>query len=99
MPFLVSIFISALGSMVARVLIALGIGYISYQGVSALNQALINQMITLQSSLPQDLVLILARLGIFQAMSIIISAYVASISLLGIVDGARRLAMTTTPTN
>ena len=95
MHFAAQILLSIVGSVVARVLISLGMGVVIYRGASALNGALISQISSLQSSLPVDVSLMLSRFGFFSALSIVISAWVASLSLAGIIDGARRLTMTT----
>lgn len=70
----------AIGPLVKRALVAVGIGTVSYVGASlALNQ-LLGAAKSALSGLSADVVQILALGGVFEAMSIIAGGMVAALS-------------------
>lgn len=64
----------ALGSFVLRFFTALGIGIFSYKGLMALIVSLVNHLQPLLDSLPSSILSLFAIAGVFEAMSIIVSA-------------------------
>jgi len=82
MPLLMSLlggFLTIAGSMVGRVLLALGMGYVSYTGFDLLVGWLLNQIKTDMGSMPTDVVQFLAYLWVDRAISMVFSAYSAAI--------------------
>lgn len=72
------------GSIVGRVLIALGIGYVSYSGLSALLDALKGQVIGYLTGAPAQVVAIMGLLKVDVALSVVFSAYAARLVLAGL---------------
>jgi len=91
MPWLVWLLMSFAGSIVARILISLGMTFVIVQGMDQLTDFLILQINNAAGQIPADMGMILGRLGIFSAMSIMVSAYVASLSVLSAMNGIKRL--------
>lgn len=77
--------------LVARVLAALGMGLITYQGVTALTDQLRQAIGERFGGLAEDIAAIVGMLGIDTAMTIILSAYLAVLTINGIRNGATRL--------
>ena len=71
-------------SIVGRVLIALGIGYVSYSGLSALLDGLKSQVIGYLTGAPAQVVAIMGLLKVDVALSVIFSAYAARLILAGL---------------
>ena len=76
--------IQAAGSLVGRVLIALGVGYVSYSGVSVLLTALKTQAIQNLTGLPSVAVQVLSILKIDVCLNITFSALAARLILKGL---------------
>ena len=93
MPLLGTLLLSIAGSLVARVLMSIGMSFFILQGVTLLNTALINLILEAKQTLPTDVALMLARVGFFEAISIVLGAYIASLSIVGAIDGAKKLAL------
>lgn len=79
--------VSAAGSLAGRVLIALGVGFVSYTGVSAVIAYLVNQVHTSANSLPAAM---LAAMGLMQfdvVVGILAAAATARLALNGLASG------------
>lgn len=76
--------IQAAGSMVGRVLLSLGIGYVTFSGVSVLLTALKAQAINNLSGLPAMAVQVLSLLKIDVCLNITFSALAARLILKGL---------------
>jgi hypothetical protein len=76
--------VSAAGSFVGRALIALGIGYVSYTGISALLNWIKSQVVSYLAGAPTNVVAIMGLLKIDVAVSIIFSAFAARLVLQGL---------------
>lgn len=76
--------VSAAGSFIGRALIALGIGYVSYTGISALLGWIKGQVISHLVGAPANVVAIMGLLKIDVAVSIIFSAFAARLVLQGL---------------
>lgn len=89
--FLGTFFAAAIGGMVARVLAALGLGVISYVGVTFV----INQAVSLLHSqvggMPSDIVNVLGMAGIDVFLSLVISARFGWITFLLAHKGVKRI--------
>lgn len=75
-------------SLVGRVLVALGIGLVTYNGLGVTLAFLKTQALSSMSSAPAGLVGLLGYLGVGEAISIISSAYLVRLALNGLTDGA-----------
>ena len=76
--------VQAASSIVGRVLIALGIGYISYTGINALLTLIKSQVVSYLVGAPGTVVAIMGLLKIDVAVSIIFSAFAARLVLQGL---------------
>lgn len=76
--------VQAASSIVGRVLIALGIGYVSYTGINALLGWIKSQVIASLVGAPGTVVAIMGLLKIDVAVSIIFSALAARLVLQGL---------------
>jgi hypothetical protein len=76
--------VQAAGSLVGRVLIALGIGYVSYTGISVLLDWIKAQAISYLTGAPATVVAIMGLLKIDVALSILFSAMAARLVLQGL---------------
>jgi hypothetical protein len=92
MPFLVSSLVGALvravGAFVANILLSLGIGFVTYQGIDLFISAMKSQFIT---SVNANGALFVSFMGVFQvgtAINMIASAYVARMVIAGISGGS-----------
>jgi hypothetical protein len=82
MPFLMPLLgglLTICGSLVGRVLLALGIGYVTYTGFDLSISWLLNQIKSNISAMPSQIVSFLAWLWVDKAISIIFSAYSAAV--------------------
>lgn len=85
---LIGALVSAAGSLIGRILIALGIGVVSYTGVSALLSSLRSEVQGYITGMPADILPILGALKLDVAVSIIFSAIAARFALQGLTSGA-----------
>lgn len=92
MPLFVAALLGALvsgaGSIVGRVLISLGIGYVTYTGLSLLAGAIKTQVVGLLGSAPGQMIAVMSLLKIDVAVSILFSALAARWVLAGLTSGA-----------
>lgn len=82
MPLLMSLLgglLTIAGSMVGRILIALGMGYVSYTGFDLLVGWLLNQIKSDMGAMPTDVAAFLAYLWVDRAIAMVFSAYSAAI--------------------
>jgi hypothetical protein len=80
-------FISATSSFVGRVLLALGIGFVAYQGIDVALTALKASAVANLSALPFGLVGMLGVLKIGTGLNIIFSAITARLTIMGLTSG------------
>jgi len=69
------------GSMVGRVLLALGMSYVTYSGFDVLISWLLNQVKSNMSSMPVEVVSFLGWLWVDKAISMIFSAYTVAATI------------------
>lgn len=79
--------VSAAGSFVGRVLIALGVGFVSYQGIDVALAFIKTQALQAITSLPIEIVQIISTLQVGTAINILASAYAARLVLGGLTSG------------
>jgi len=82
--------IQAAGHIVGRVLIALGIGYVSYQGIDTALAFIKAQALANLTALPANMVLLLGLMKIGVLLNILMSAVVARMTLNGLQSGAMK---------
>lgn len=79
--------VTAAGSIVGRVLIALGIGYVSYKGLNGLQEFVKNQVWSNLGALSVDVLQLLSVLQIDTAINIMLSSVAARLVLRGLTGG------------
>lgn len=77
---LVSAFGSAVGAWAGRVLLRLGIGFVTYKGIDVTLGYLKNQLVTVLSGMPADMVGLMGFLWVDKALSVIFSGFVVALS-------------------
>lgn len=75
-------------SLVGRVLIALGIGYVTYQGLDFALENIYDLIFAQLTALPAQTMAVLARLNVGEFINIQISAISARLVLNGLTSGA-----------
>lgn len=80
--------VSAAGSIVGRILISLGIAYVTYEGVDALLDGIKADAVARLMDLPPDVLTIAGLLQVDTAINILFSATVARLVLKGLTSGA-----------
>lgn len=71
---------AAMGTLAGRALLALGIGFVSYQGIDLGVQSLAQNVISSFQGLPAQLVRFLAFMWIDKAITVLISAVTVALS-------------------
>ncbi len=82
--------ISATGSIVGRVLISLGIGFVAYSGISVAMSSMQAQVWSGIAGLPPEVVGLLGVMKVGTALNIIFSAWAARMVLRGLTSGVMR---------
>lgn len=96
----IAVFIaSTLSNAVARVLAAIGLAAVTYQGLSTVFSFLANQIAAQFALLSGGPLAMVALLGVDKAMTILMSSYVASWGIRGIQDNITKLIPATTTNN
>jgi len=80
--------VSAAGSLVGRVLIALGVGFVTYQGLDVSLTFIKTQALTALNSLPPEIFQIASTLQVGTSINILASAYAAKMVIAGLTSGA-----------
>ncbi len=85
MPWLVMALIGGLSRfvpyVVAKILVALGLGVVTYTSLTYVAQTLANSLGSLQQSIPGDVLALLRISGIMGVMQLLLSAYTVRITL------------------
>lgn len=74
-------FLQVAGSMVGRVLLALGISFVVYSGIDLAMTYLVDNIKSNMSAMPVDILNFLAWLWVDKALSLMFSAYTAAAAL------------------
>lgn len=85
---LVGFFQNAIGTFVGKVLISLGIGYVTYSGLDTSLDWLRGQIAANFSALPSEVLQILSALKVGSGLSILLSALAARMFLDGVSGGS-----------
>lgn len=80
--------VSAAGSIAGRVLISLGIGYVTYQGLSTVMDYMKNLVWSNLGSLAGDILQLVSVLEVDTAINIMFSAVAARLVIRGLTGGA-----------
>lgn len=81
----------AVGHIVGRVLVSLGIGYITYQGIDTSIGWARDFVFARLQGLPADVLGIAGLMQVGTMISIVASALVVRVSIAGLVGGAKRM--------
>lgn len=81
-------FVSALGSMVGRVIISLGLGFVTYQGFSVLLDFIKTRVFAELLGLDLLIVQVLSTLNIDAAINVLFSALAVRLVIQGVTGGA-----------
>jgi hypothetical protein len=84
-------FLKLVDSFVGRVLLALGLGFVTYTGMQTSLDWILNQIIGNLSAANPTITGIIGVLRIDQVVTILLSAVAVRLSLTGMTEGARRL--------
>jgi hypothetical protein len=85
--------IQAVGTLVGRVLVSLGIGFVAYQGVdTAIGWAKENALQRLQA-LPPEVLQMVGLLQVGTCISILTSALIVRVTISGLVGGAKKMVV------
>jgi len=79
--------LSIAGSMVGRVLLALGIGFVTYKGVDVSTAFLVDQIKSNMAGLPIEILNFLAFCWVDKALGMIFSTWTACIAVSGLAGG------------
>lgn len=74
-------FLSVVGTLAGRVLVALGIGFATYKGADVALSALMMQVKSAFAGVPGEISQFLAFMWVDKALSVLFSAYVAALGL------------------
>lgn len=85
--------VSAAGSMVGRVLIALGVSYVSYTGLNVLFSGIQSAVASNLSALPPGVIGLMGLLKVGTSINIIFSAITVRMTLGGLTGGAIKKAV------
>lgn len=95
-PFIAALvggFVQAAGTMVGRVMIALGFSYVTYSGLDASFGWIKNQISAEFGGLPAQALAVLSAARVGSAVAVVMSAIAARMILTGLVDGAKKLVV------
>jgi hypothetical protein len=94
MPWLAAIFgnmlLSIAGSLVAQVLVGLGVGVVTYNGVDTAISFLKTNVVTAFTALPSEVVGILSLMQVGSCISMVFSAMVMRMTLQGVASGSKQ---------
>jgi hypothetical protein len=77
-----------LKSLVGRVLLALGISYLTYQGIDLLISSIQSQAFSLIQGLPSEFIGLIGLTKIGEALSVLVSAVTAKYTMQGLTNGS-----------
>lgn len=85
MPFLIAAlmggFATAMGSLVGRVLLSLGMSFVTYKGLTVATDQVVVYMKTAYAGMPSEAATMLQFLWVDKALSMIISAFAAAFAI------------------
>lgn len=81
-------FVTALGSMVGRVLISLGLGFVTYQGFTVLLDFIKNRVFSELLGVDSMAVQVFSALNIDSAINVLFSAFAVRLVIAGLTGGS-----------
>lgn len=93
LPALIGAFAGAMGSLVGRAMLSLGIGFVTYKGIGAGVDLLKQRVIENVQGMPSDVVGLVGFLGIDSAITIIFSAVATALSIRLIGGGLKKMVV------
>lgn len=84
---------AAMGSMVGRAIIALGIGFVTYKGIDLAIDSLKEHVINGVKGLPADILSFLGFLWVDKALTIVFSAVVVALSIRAIGGSVKKVVL------
>ena len=93
LPALIGALASSVGSLIGRACIALGIGFVTYKGIDVVMGNLRSLVVSGVSSIPSDAAGLLGYLWFDRAISMIISAVVASMALTALGGSIKKMVL------
>lgn len=91
LPALIGALAAAMGTLAGRVLIALGIGFVTYKGIDVGVEALKQSVISGVQSQSADIVGLLGYLWVDKALTVIFSAFTVALSMKAIGGSVKRM--------
>ena len=93
LPALIGALAGAMGSLIGRAVIALGIGYVTYKGLDVMIGALRDNVVAQVSGLSGQALQFVSFLYVDKALSMIMSAVVISLSMRLISGGVKKMVV------
>lgn len=90
---LAGMFLTIATSLVGRVLLALGIGYVTYKGIDASTTFLMNQIKDSMAGMPSEILNFLAFCWVDKAIGLIASTWTATAAMTGIGSGLTKFKL------
>lgn len=81
----------AMGSLIGRAILVLGIGFVTYTGIDLALGAMLNAVIGGVRNIGGDAVMLLGYLWVDKAISVMSSAVVASVAMRGVGGAVKRM--------
>ncbi len=91
LPALIGAFAGAMGTLAGRVLIALGLGFVSYKGIDLGISALKDEAIRGMQGIPADALSLAGYLWLDKALSVIFSAVAVALSMRAVSGTVKKL--------
>lgn len=92
-PALIGALVGAVGSMVGRALIALGVGFVTYKGIDVALDAVKAKLMNGLLAIPADVAGLLGFLWVDKAISVILSAVAAALALKAIGGSVKKMVL------
>jgi len=90
-PALIGALASAMGSFIGRAMIALGIGFVTYNGIDLAVDVFKQKAVSGITALPADVVSFLGYLWIDKALTIVFSSIVTALAVKGLTGGVKKM--------
>ena len=83
----------AMGSLIGRALLALGVGFVTYQGITVAIDTVKNRVMTDLSAMPSDMAGLLGYLWFDKALTLIFSAFAAALAMKAISGSVKKVVL------
>jgi len=92
-PALMGALAVSVGSLISRAIIALGVGFVTYQGITVAIDAVKNRVMTDISAMPADMAGLLGYLWFDKALTLIFSAFAAALAMKAITGSVKKVVL------